>query len=120
MAYSEDLRKRVVDYLAEGHTLESTKEVFKVGLTAIKRWKKQYAETGKLSNKELNRPFKKIDPVKLAAYVNEHPDAYLWEIGEVFKVTDMAVYYALKKQGITRKKRKRGSASETNRNERNS
>jgi len=104
MAYSEDIRKRVIAYLEEGHTQESAKVVFKVGLTAIKRWRKQYRETGNLSNKPLRRGHKKIDPVKLSAYVKEHPDAYLREMAKVFGCTGEAVRRALIRLKITRKK----------------
>ena len=109
MGYSEDLRKKVVEYLLEGHTQGNANNVFKIGLTTIKRWKKQYEETGSLKNKPLNRTFKKLDPEKLTAYVKEHPDAYLREIGEVFGCTDDAVRLALIKLKITRKKRQRGT-----------
>jgi len=104
MAYSRDLRENVIAYLANGHTQESAKAVFNVGLTTIKRWKKQYEETGDLSKKAPKRSFKKIDPEKLTAYVAENPDAYLREIAEAFGCTDMAVYYAMRKLEITRKK----------------
>ena len=78
-------------------------------MTRIKRWKKQYQETGSLAKKEVVRPFKKLDPVKLSAYVKEHPDAYLREIGDVFGCTDDAVRLSLIKLGITRKKRRPGT-----------
>ena len=84
--------------------MKSAKEVFKVGLTAMKRWKKQYSETGNLANKPLHRSHKKIDPAKLSAYVKEHPDAYLREIAEVFGCTEEAVRQALVRLNITRKK----------------
>jgi len=114
MSYSEDLRKKVIGYLEEGHTQESTKKVFKIGLTTIKRWRKQYEETGSLANKPLNRSFRKLDPEKLSAYVKEHPDAYLREIGEVFGCTDDTVRLALIKLNITRKKRRRDTRNATN------
>ena len=59
MAYSEDLRKKVIGYLEEGNTPESAKAVFKIGLTTIKRWQKQYKDTGSLAKKELHRSFRK-------------------------------------------------------------
>ena len=107
MAYSEDLRKKVIEYVNEGHTLESAQKVFKVGLATIKRWKKQYVETGKLNKKPLERGFKKLDPEKLLAYINERPDAYLSEIAETFKCSVEAVRKALKRLKITRKKNER-------------
>jgi transposase len=107
MAYSEDLRKKVIDHLSEGHTQVSTAQVFKIGLSTVKEWQRLYAETGSLAKRPLNRSFKKLDPVKLTAYVKEHPDAYLREIGDAFGCTDDAVRLALIKLGITRKKRRR-------------
>ena len=115
--YSEDLRKKAVEYHQSGHTLEETRAVFTISLTALKRWKKQYQETGSLKNKELNRRYKKIDPEKLSAYVKEHPDAYLKEIAEVFGCTDEAVRLALKKLKITRKKRQKSIGNEAKKSE---
>lgn len=105
MYYSEDLRKKAVEYLQRGHTQKETCEVFSISPTTIKRWKKQYQETGSLQNKPLNRSYKKIDPEKLSVYVNEHPDAYLREMAEVFSCTGEAVRLALKKLKVTLKKR---------------
>lgn len=105
MSYSKDLRERVVKYRLSGHTIKETCEVFGVGNYAVGKWVKQYKETGDLSNKPLNRGFKKIDPEKLKAYIAEHPDAYQREIAEVFECSAVAVGKAMKRLGITRKKR---------------
>jgi len=107
MAYDEKYRKRVMEYIAEGHTLEEAHKVFKVGITTIKEWKKLQAETGGLLKRELNRGFKKIDPEKLKAYNDEHPDAYLKEIAEEFECDESAIRKALRKLKITRKKNER-------------
>lgn len=40
MAYSEDYRKRVIDYRKEGHTFKETHEVFKVAIDTIQKWEK--------------------------------------------------------------------------------
>ena len=61
-------------------------------------------ESGNLENKALNRPHKKIDPEKLRAYVEEHPDAYQRETAEEFDCSVTAIQKALKRLGITRKK----------------
>ena len=41
---------------------------------------------GSLSDREVKRPYKKIDPEKLRLYVKDNPDAYLREIADVFTV----------------------------------
>lgn len=105
MSYSKDLRERAVSYRLEGHTLEETARVFKVGKTAVGNWVKKYEATGNLSDKELQRKPKKLPPEELLAYVEEHPDAFQWEIGKVFGCSDVAVSKAFKRLGITRKKK---------------
>ena len=107
MAYDERYRRQVIKYLEKGHTQREAQEVFSVGITTMKQWKKQWEETGSLTKKALNRSFKKIDPHKLKIYIQDHPDAYLREIAQVFECSEAAVRKALKKQKITRKKNTR-------------
>lgn len=105
MAYDEKYRKRAVEYRKEGHTIEKTAKIFKIGETTLKKWTKKYDKTGEIKDKPLARKHKKIDPVKLAAYMEENPDAYLSEIAKVFNCWPSAVEKALKRLKITRKKR---------------
>jgi transposase len=105
MSYSIDLRKKVMDFLEKGYSQRAAQEVFGVGLSTVNRWHQQHQKTGSLQDKPPCRPFKKLDPEKLRAYVNEHPDAYLKEIGEVFACSDVAVLKGFRRLGITRKKR---------------
>ena len=83
MSKSKDLREAAVMYQKEGHT---------------------YEETDDLSDKPLNRGFKKIDPEKLKAYIAEHPDDTQEEVSVVFGCCPQAVSKAYKRLGITRKK----------------
>ena len=57
---------------------------------------------------------RKLPPDELIRYIDEHPDAFLEEIGDHFGCSDEAVRKALKKLGITRKKRRYTTKSETN------
>lgn len=41
MAYSEDYRRRVIEYRKEGHTFKETMQVFKVALSTIQKWEKK-------------------------------------------------------------------------------
>ena len=105
MAYELKYRHRTVEYRKEGHTLEETSRVFKVSTPTIKKWVKMYDESGDLRDKPPKRKFKKINPVSLEEYMEQHPDAYLSEIANVFVCSEEAVRKALKKLKITRKKR---------------
>ena len=105
MSYPIIYRKRVIEYRQEGHTLEETSEIFKIAVSTIQRWEKQLKEKGDLKNKPLNRSFKKINPEKLKEHIKNHPDAYIKEIAQVFNCSTTAIIKALKRLGITRKKR---------------
>jgi len=105
MAYSIDLRKKVLKY-RETHSLRTTHKVFGVSISTITDWEELQKENGNLEKRPLNRTFKKIDPVKLAEFIFENPDAYLSEIAEFFGCSTTAVWYALENQAITLKKLK--------------
>jgi transposase len=105
MAYSNDLRKRVVTFRKEGHTIEETGQIFKIGTTAIKRWTKQLSETGTLEKKALNRTPRKFHSEKLRAYMDENPLATLEQIAAQFGGSTSGASDALAREKITLKKR---------------
>ena len=104
MSYSRDLRRRVIGYIEEGHTLAQAAAVFKVHVCSIIDWRKRYKATGDVKPKLLRPVNKKIVPEKLIAYVEAHPDAYLKEIVKEFGCHSSSVLTVLRKLGITRKK----------------
>ena len=104
MSYSKDLRERVLAYNEEGHTIKKTSEVFKVGTTTIKAWKKLLSERGNLAKKELKRKPRKYDSEKLRAYIAENPEATLAEIAEAFGGSPSGAFDALEREKITLKK----------------
>ncbi len=106
MSKSVDLREAAVAYYEKGHTYEETGKVFQVAGSTVYIWVKKKRETGDLHNKPLNRGFKKIDPEKLRAYVKEHPDDNQQQIAEAFGCCNQSVSKALKRCGITRKKKR--------------
>jgi len=105
MAYSVDLRSRVVDFINEGHTQEETSKIFKVGTSTIKRWLALISETGSLEKRELSRTAPKFESEKLRAYVEENSDALLKDIAEHFGGSVTGAFYALEREKITLKKR---------------
>ena len=107
MAYDVKFREKVLEYLGKGRCVREAHEVFGVGTTTIKDWKRLQRDTGKLEKRPLNRSFKKIDPNELKVLIEQHPDSYLREYAECFNCTKNAVMLAMKAQGITRKKNER-------------
>jgi transposase len=105
MAYSEDYRKRTIEYYYEGHTQAEVKEVFKVNPTTLRDWRHRMEKGSLKPEYPKTRKYRKLPPVELAAYVAQNPDAFLAEIGDHFGCSDTAVMKALKKLNITLKKR---------------
>jgi len=105
MAYSQDLRKKVLEY-RESNSLEKTKETFNVSVSTIRDWERLQRENNSLEKRPLYRSHKKIDPEELAKIIFEQPDIFLHEIAQHFDCAASAVYYALETQSITLKKLK--------------
>ena len=105
MSYDIKFKQRVIEYREEGHTFKETCKVFKIAETTLIRWINKEKE-GKLGEVKIRvRKPKKICPEKLVKYIEQYPDAYLYEIAEEFNCSDVAIFKALKKLNITRKKR---------------
>jgi len=102
--YSLDLRQRVLKYLENNNDKRAASRLFQVGIATIYRWVARQKATGNVL--PLRRPYayKKIDDEKLIAYVEAHPDHFLSEIAHHFGLTLQAIFYALKRLKITRKK----------------
>jgi transposase len=120
MAYSKDLREKVMEYIVKGNTQEAAAQVFGVSVSAIKEWKTLKAETGSLAKRKLDRKPRKYTAEKMTKILAEQPDAYLSEIAEKFENGSISgVQSALKRMKITLKKRQKRSKSAVKRSDRN-
>jgi transposase len=105
MAYSIDLRVRVIGFIEAGNTQEKASEIFKVGTSTITRWLALLSETGSLEKRTLNRTAPIFESEKLNAYIEENPDALLKDVAEHFGGSIVGAFHALKREKITLKKR---------------
>lgn len=103
-AYSVDLRMRVLDYLKRKDDKKAASDLFNVGIATIYRWIRQQKEKGHVEPHYREFVYKKLDYISLEEYAKVHPDYFLLEIAKHFSVTEQAIFYALKKLKITRKK----------------
>jgi transposase len=104
MAYSIDFIKRAVAYKQEGHTFAQLREAFDVPSATFYDWEEKL-DSGYYNTKTKRGRKRKIDKGGLKREIAEKPDAYLRELAEKYGCTESAVFYALKKLNITRKKR---------------
>lgn len=105
MSYSNDLRKKIIEFIDKGNSVAEASKVFGITKPTIYRWLKKLKYEGSLSDKPPKRTWKKIDPKRLIVFVKQYPDFTLSEYAKHFKTSAMAICRSLKKLKITRKKR---------------
>lgn len=93
MNYPTKYRERTIEYRKAGHTLEETHRTFKAAIATRRKWEKQPKEEGNLEKKPLHHSYK-----------------------EEFGCSATAIYLAMKRLKITRKKRQQGIGSRTGKN----
>jgi len=116
--YSKDFTQRAVAYKDEGHTFKELKEVFGIPPETYYQLKKKLT-AGYYDVKVVHERNRKINKEELKQAVAEKPDAFLRELAEKFNCTESAVFYALEKLKITRKKSNLLIAKNLKRNARN-
>lgn len=114
-AYSNDLRKRVVEHVLLGHTCAVAGQHFQVSESSAIKWTRRYRETGELGAKPLggDRRSGAIEAVadKILAIVKAQPDITLADLGA--KLAQQGATFSksaldrfLKRHGQTFKKRR--------------
>lgn len=114
-SYSIDLRERVLNHLKINPDKKEASLLFQVGIATIYRWLERKKLKGNVEPFRRKYAYKKIDDQKLIEYVDTNPDHFLSEIAEHFGFTLQAIFYALKRLKITRKKRPRFTGKEMKR-----
>ena len=105
-AYSNDLRKRVIEYVKEGNTQVSAAEIFKISKSVVNAWWKRYRETGSCESKPKLGSKGKINQEELENYVESNPGLTLKEIGAAFQASGTAIFKRFKKAGFKYKKKR--------------
>ena len=103
MAYSIDYIKRAVAYRQEGHTFTELRETFGIPSATYYDWEEKLT-SGYYEMQIKRERRRKIDKEALKQAVADKPDAFLKELAEQFGCTAPAVFYALEKLEISRKK----------------
>ncbi len=105
MAYSSDLRKRVLDFIAAGGKKTQACQQFSIARSTLYTWLN--AEDPLARQKPGPRGPRTLDLKALERHVADFPDETQMERAAHFGVSEFCVYYGLKTLGITRKKNTR-------------
>lgn len=109
MFYSLDLRKKVMGFIENGHSITEAAKVFNIARATIYRW----LDRPNLERVRVERRKRKIDIAKLNQDVEQHPDKTLKERAKEFGVAPSAICYQLKRLKVRRKKNCCGIEKET-------
>lgn len=121
-AISKDLRKRVLESLAEGSSQAEVVERYKVSRASIVRWLQRKRRTGEAT---AHVPGRKpgsslIEAEALKKYVEAHADQTLAEVGRHFGVSGVAIWKRLRQMDYTFKKRHSSTKNAAKKSERRS
>jgi putative transposase len=102
MAYSEDLRERVLNFVVRGGSKAEAARVFETHLRAVFLWvgqglAHQRGQPGPTGSRKFSRD-------ELAAVLEKRPDQLLKGLAAHFRVSQNTIAHALKCMGISRKK----------------
>ena len=105
IAYDNKFKLRAIEYHKEENTIRKTANVFKISPNTLNTWLKQYREHGSFVGKPRVYTHGGLKEQALLDFLADKPDAYRHEMAECFSVSQTAIWKALKRFGITRKKR---------------
>jgi transposase len=107
MAYSMDLRQRVIDDCDAGLTTQVVAEKYRVSPSWVRRLKQHRRERGDIRPRTSTGRRPTIDAARLTALVAQQPDATLVELRDRLgvAVTPQAISKALRRLQVTLKKR---------------
>lgn len=100
MPYSLDLRTRVVTFVENGGGITRASKLFQVSRTSIYRW----LNRNNLQATTVEHRQRKLDWFALEKDVAQNRDLRLIDRAKKFGVSPSAIFYALKKMKINRKK----------------
>ena len=104
MAYSTDLRRSVLSFIAKGGSKAAAERIFGPSRRTIYNWLE--AEDPLTAEKPGPKGPRSIDYDALQEHVADFPDKTLAERAEHFGVSIHGIFYALSRLNITRKKRR--------------
>jgi transposase len=104
-SYSNDLRKKVVEYLDRGNSYNKASIIFKISVSALGRWYRKYKQEGNYIAKKRGGSKRKIDIDELEKYVKGNENMTLKKAAKKFEVSIFTISYWLKRLGYSYKKK---------------
>lgn len=104
--YSNDLRKKVINYLNQGKSQKEASEVFGIHRNTLSRWHTRYSKEGSYAARPRLGRKSKILYSEVELFVQDNPDTKLSIIGSKFAISAWHACRILKKIGFSYKKKR--------------
>lgn len=104
MAYSLDLKQRVLAFIQKNGTITQAARIFSIARPTIYIWLAQPADYDKTRKKPGPTTSSTIDRAKLRQIITDQPDLMLKELAVLFNSNTSTMSYNLAKMKIHRKK----------------
>lgn len=112
--YSNDLRKKVIEYIKLGNTKENTIKTFNISRDTIFKWIKLDNQNKLFVIDKTPRGRKsRVDIIKLEECLEQNPDIYYTELAKVFNISKSQIHNIVIKLGYRNKKNKRSIEKES-------
>ena len=102
---SQDLRKKVIDYINKGKTSKEAAEIFGLHRNTISRWKLSYIKNGSYRAKPRLGYKSRLDYLSIEMFIKNNPNLNLSDIGVKFNISKSYAGLVLKKLGYSYKKK---------------
>ena len=103
--YSVGLRKKVINYIKEGHSQVCASVLFNLHKNTVNRWWVRYNKEGNASARARVGFKSKVDHADLANYVTSNSNVKLSVLGKYYGITASQVSRILRKLGFSYKKK---------------
>ena len=112
MTYPLKFRQKVLSVKEQySLTYEETAKRFCIGKDSLTRWKNNIEPKA-----TKNRPSIRVDMEKLKKDIEEYPDGYMYERAQRLSVSKSGIYFALRRLGMSFKKRPSDTQRQISRN----
>lgn len=104
-SYSQDLRRKVIEYVKKGNSCHRASLKFEIASNTVRNWYKRYKLEGNFSPRKVGGKKGRISQEEVANYVKSNPNFILSEMGKHFNMSAPGALYWLKKLGYSYKKK---------------
>jgi transposase len=123
--YSEDLRQKAIDAVERGERKSDVSRMMNISRNTLDLWLKRKAETGRcgaITNYQQGNRHKITDWQRFAQFAQQHGGKTQGQMAKLWgdHVSQQTMSNALRKLGMSRKKRRTVTGSEMNSSERSS